>query len=295
MTDILIAQISDLHLGFEPQADEPNRRRLDAVIDTLLAMPRMPDLLLATGDLTEHGCADAYTALRDALSRCPWPVHLIPGNHDNRQQLAATFPEAPVHDGFSQYAIDLGALRILMLDTLEEGRHGGSYCDQRTTWLEAQLSAHPDQPTLVALHHPPIETGIGWMTAGQAEPWVQRLEAIIAKNPQIVRVIAGHIHRPILSDWAGTSVWVSPATAPQVALDLRPVTEEPDNRAMIIAEPPAFSLHLWNGRALISHVGIAQDGPVLARYSAAMQPLVQGMLAERSGTQSSIDPRLDTL
>lgn len=295
MTDLLIAQITDLHLGFAPGENEPNRQRLDAVIDTLLAMERAPDLMLATGDLTEHGTPDAYAALRDALGRCPWPVWLIPGNHDQRIPLRAAFPNIPVQDGFMDYALDAGALRILMLDTLEEGRHGGSFCERRAEWLAAELALHPDRPTLIALHHPPIETGIGWMSADPAEPWVERLAAVIAQHPQIVRVITGHVHRPIMAQWSGTSVWISPSTAPQVALDLRAVTGTPDDRAMIIAEPPGFSLHLWNGRSLVSHAGLATTGAVLARYTEAMQPLVQGMLDERAGTQSSIDPLSGTL
>lgn len=295
MTELLIAQITDLHLGFEPGADEPNRQRLEAVIDTLLAMPRTPDLMLATGDLTEHGTAEAYAALRSALDRCPWPVWLIPGNHDKRGPFSAAFPEIPVRDGFVHYALDAGPLRIIMLDTLEEGRHGGSYCERRAAWLAGELAAHPDRPTLIALHHPPIETGIGWMSADPAEPWVQRLAAVIAQHPQIVRVIAGHVHRPIMADWGETTVWISASTAPQVALDLRAATRAPDARAMIIAEPPGFSLHLWNGSLLVSHAGMADSGPVLARYTEGMQPLVQGLLDERAGTQSSIDPLSGTL
>ena len=46
---MLIAQITDTHLGFDPETpNEFNRQRLDAVVDSLLAMERHPDLLLAT-------------------------------------------------------------------------------------------------------------------------------------------------------------------------------------------------------------------------------------------------------
>ena len=34
----------------------------------------------------------------------------------------------------------------------------------RAAWLRARLDEAPDRPTLIALHHPPIATGIGWLT-----------------------------------------------------------------------------------------------------------------------------------
>ena len=57
---MLIAQITDIHLGFEP--DNPaefNRKRLDQTLRTLVAMNPQPDLLLATGDLADTGDDDA--------------------------------------------------------------------------------------------------------------------------------------------------------------------------------------------------------------------------------------------
>ena len=96
-------------------------------------------------------------------------------------------------------------------------------------------------------------------------------------------MIAGHIHRPIFTAWAGSTLSVAPSTAPQVALDLREITGVPDNRAMIIAEPPAYALHLWTGASLLSHVGYADAGPVLARYTEGMRPLVSHLLEEQAG------------
>jgi 3',5'-cyclic AMP phosphodiesterase CpdA len=47
---MLIAQITDIHLGFEPDTpDEFNRLRLDRTVQALLEMDPRPDLLLAPG------------------------------------------------------------------------------------------------------------------------------------------------------------------------------------------------------------------------------------------------------
>ena len=72
--------------------------------------------------------------------------------------------------------------------------------------------------------------------------------AIVEAQANIVAMIAGHLHRPIVTRWAGTTLAVCPATAPQVALDLEPMDPEaPDGRPMIVADQPWFALHYWNG------------------------------------------------
>ena len=48
-------------------------------------------------------------------------------------------------------------------------------------------------PAVVAMHHPPYPIGVRWIDRmGHARP--ERLAAVIARHPQVVRVIAGHVH-----------------------------------------------------------------------------------------------------
>lgn len=280
---MLIAQITDIHLGFEPgNAEEKNRRRLDAVLDALIEGPNRPDLLLATGDLTENGDPESYRQLAGALARCPFPVWPMVGNHDLRAPFLEAFPGAPTADGFVQHAMVQGGLHIILLDTLEEGRHGGGFCAGRAAWLRERLAERAEMPTLIALHHPPSPTGIGWMDMGGQEPWVARLGDVLADAPQVRALLCGHVHRAIASPWRGMTVCVCPSTAPQVALDLSPIAPgAPDARAMIVAEGPGYALHWWNGGDLASHFQTVQDAPVLARFDDAMRPLVDQMMAER--------------
>ena len=117
---MLIAQITDIHLGFDPDnPSEFNRKRLDQVLRVLTAMKPAPDLLLATGDLVDRGDSESYRRLSNALSICPFPVWPCMGNHDLRETFSEHFPDIPVVDGFVQYEVDAGALRFLIIDTLE--------------------------------------------------------------------------------------------------------------------------------------------------------------------------------
>ena len=159
---MLIAQVTDLHLGFTPgKPAEYNRKRLDEVLAALIHGPNRPDLLLVTGDLTDRGDDNSYRRAALALSACPFPVYPLVGNHDDRGCFARHFPGFE-DDGFIQYVVELGSLRLIVIDTSDPGRHGGAFCASRAAWLTQRLDADPGTPTVIVMHHPPMETGIAW-------------------------------------------------------------------------------------------------------------------------------------
>jgi 3',5'-cyclic AMP phosphodiesterase CpdA len=280
---VLIAQVTDIHLGFEP--DNPaefNRRRLDQVLQRMMAMTPKPDLLLATGDVVDRGDSDSYRRLKTALGQVDFPVWLCMGNHDDRENFSAWFPEVPVVDGFVHYVFEAGPLRMIVLDTLEEGRHGGAFCEVRAAWLTARLDEAADTPTVIVMHHPPVEVGIQWMNTHPADPWVTRFRSCVAGRTNIAGIICGHLHRPITCRWEGTTIAICASTAPQVALDLGPIDpERPDNRPMIIADAPAYALHYWNGRELVTHFDTADEHVMLAKFDKGMQGLVRSLIDEK--------------
>jgi 3',5'-cyclic AMP phosphodiesterase CpdA len=282
---MLVAQITDIHLGFDPgQPDELNRRRLDQVLAILAALDPLPDLLLATGDLADKGNdGESYARFNEAIAGLPFPVYPALGNHDSRPEFIAAFPDAPVADGYVQYAIEGFPVRILVLDTMEHGRHGGGFDAVRAAWLSARLAEAPDQPTMIALHHPPIETGLSWMTENPDAAWVVRLKAVVAAHSNIVALVTGHLHRPVLTLWAGTLLAACPSTAPLVALDLATIDpDRPDERAMVVADPPCFALHYWNGRELITHFDSAEQHEVLASFSPRRAAFIRMLQRERA-------------
>ncbi len=280
---MLIAQVTDIHLGFEPDnPSEFNRKRLDQVIRQLSAMKPQPDMLLATGDLVDRGDSASYRRLRNALAGCSFPVWPCLGNHDERANFSEWYPEIPVVDGFVQYEVETPELRLLFLDTLEDGRHGGAFCETRADWLRARLAEKTGTKTLIVMHHPPVEVGIEWMNTHSGEPWVMRFAEAIRGHDQIVGIVCGHLHRPITVGWQGRTIAICASTAPQVALDLAEIDPDaPDGRPMIIADPPAFALHRWNGQEFVSHFDNADEHVVLARFDDKMQDLVRSLLNER--------------
>lgn len=276
---LVIAQLTDIHLGFgSGGSDEPNAQRLAAVLDTVRELA--PDLVFVTGDLTQGGRPHDYARLAAALADLPCPVHLTVGNHDRRAAFAAAFPDTPMPDGFAQYVVEHPALRCIVLDTLREGRHGGSFCEVRAAWLAARL-AESEQPTLILLHHPPVAVGIAWMDPDPNAAWIARLRAAVAPHLHVVGMVAGHLHGASVSHWEGITVAIAPSVAPGLALSLAPIDPHlPDQRPMILDSTPGFALHRWHDGQLTTHFARV-PGPIIAQYDETLQPMVQEMIAER--------------
>jgi hypothetical protein len=165
---MLLCQISDPHIVPEGRLaygriDTPGM--LERCIRRILGLPRTPDALIVTGDLTDHATSEEYGLLGELLSPLPMPVYLAAGNHDDRDVLQQTFPDQPRlrgKDGFVQYVVDDFDVRLVVLDTVIPRAPGGELCGRRLGWLDRALS-ESDRPTVIAQHHPPFITGMTFM------------------------------------------------------------------------------------------------------------------------------------
>ncbi|VWC04490.1 metallophosphatase [Burkholderia lata] len=243
---MLLAQISDLHIKRPGQLAY---RRVDTAaalsrcIEKLNALVPRPDAVLVTGDLTDFGHDEEYGNLRGLLAALEIPYYLMIGNHDDRAGLRRAFADrAELQAGeFVQYALDVGAVRVLALDSQVPGASYGDLCDARLAWLAAQLDAARDRPVIVALHHPPFASGIGHMDKLRLAPAASaKLDALLRGYPNVERVLCGHVHRTMFTRFGGTLAAAVPSPAHQVAFDLRT-----DGPSAFRLEPPAFAVHRY--------------------------------------------------
>ena len=282
---MLIAQITDAHVLPEGQAFRgvvDTGAGLAAAVAALNALHPRPDIVLFTGDLANDGQGAEYDRLRALLAPLELPLAAVPGNHDRRAGLRAALagnPWLPAGTGPEDettrlhQVIEGFALRLIGLDTLDAAMgNGGSLGREDCAWLEARLAEAPDRPTVIFMHHPPFATGIGHMDA-IACTGAGALARVVARHPQVLRLLCGHVHRPVTTGWAGTVACIAPALCHQVALDL-----DPEAEAAFVQEPPALMLHLWRpgggeeaGAGLVSHIlPLGDHGP--ARSFATGQP-----------------------
>ncbi len=250
----LIAQITDMHIrpsGKKAYGVVDTEAMLRAAVSSIVAQPRQPDLVIATGDLTDCGLIEEYELLRDILKPLPMPVYLIPGNHDRRQNLRLVFGGdgyLPMNGEFLHYTIEDHDLRLIGLDTVVAGKGHGELDSSRLAWLKARLDEQPERPTLIFMHHPPFPTGLQHMDSINCRDGAAMAE-ILKGRSNIERVVCGHHHRSIQIRWAGTVGSVAPSVAHQVVLDL-----QPHDDATFTMEPPGYHMHLWEQPAgLITH------------------------------------------
>jgi 3',5'-cyclic-AMP phosphodiesterase len=148
-----------------------------------------------------------------------------------------------------QYAADLGPLRLVVIDTTRPGEDPGALDEERLAWLDAELLAAPREPTLLAMHHPPLLTGMPALDEiGLPAEDRRALGAVVERHPQVRRIVAGHMHRPIAAELAGRAVLAVPSTYMQARFDLH--SEEP----RLAPDPAGFALHVLCGGEVISHV-----------------------------------------
>ena len=97
------------------------------------------------------------------------------------------------------------------------------------------------------MHHPPILTGIGGLDSiGLTNR--EALGALLARSPQVRRVIAGHVHRGAFGVIGGCGVVACPSTNLQTKLEIG------SEGFTTVREPPAFAVHALVEGELVSHV-----------------------------------------
>lgn len=250
---MLIAQLSDPHVcapGTLYQGLVDSNAMFAAAIRRLATLDPAPDLVLLTGDITEHAAPEEYRLARQLMAEIRQPILAIPGNHDEREAFRAAFADmgylpatGPLH-----FARKHGPLRIIGLDISVPGQHHGDFNDATAAWLEATLAADPDRPTLIMLHQPPIETGIGFIDTYRCFNG-ERLAAIVARYPAVERILCGHVHRHMSLRFGGTLLQIAPSTTTAIALRLAPGAEPAS-----YVEPPALLLHHWRAdEGMVTH------------------------------------------
>jgi Icc protein len=247
----LLAQLSDPHVNDD---DDRPASALAAAVRSVVALDPAPGAVLVSGDLTEHGSPSEYERVRELLLALTMPVHVLAGNHDDRAALRKSFPLPPAiaDDGSEDYhyATRCGPLRLIGCDTTQPGRDDGTFGADRLAWLEARLSEDRDTPTVVAMHHLPLPTGIPAMDAiGLPRADRVAIDELVAAFPHVGMLVAGHVHRAVVGTLGGCAVFACPSTYLQLALDLL----EP-SRITLEPAPPGFGLHIAVAGELVSHV-----------------------------------------
>jgi len=261
-----IAQISDLHIkrpGQLAYGRVDTAKALERCIATLNAFKPAPDVVVISGDLADTPTIEEYDYLKRMLKALNLPFAGIPGNHDSRKMMREAFPQNAYafSSGPLNQRLEIGELDLLLLDSSVPGRPHGELDVPTLRWLDTALTSSTSRPALLFLHHPPFIAGI-WHMDHQNLQNAEDLASIVRRHPRVQLIATGHVHRAILTMFAGRPCTICPAPNHAVDLDLAELLE-PSFRV----EPPAFHLHSWfpgeGYGSLVTHqVPIGEfDGP----------------------------------
>jgi 3',5'-cyclic AMP phosphodiesterase CpdA len=255
---MLIAHLSDPHITTGPLGGQP-AAGLQLALARVMALRPLPDCVVITGDLTDHGRPDEYLALRSVIGDFPLPVHLVTGNHDNRETLLDTFGGGPLlgESLEAHYTVEYPEATVVVLDSLIPGSPAGRLGPEQLAWLDDVLDRRPDVPAVLGLHHPPVPVGIPFLD-GMRLLDGEALGEVIDAHPNVVRVMAGHVHRTVSTGLLA----VAPSTYRQTGLVL-----DSDDPPGYLAEPTGFLLHMLSGATVVTHsVAVSHAGAQLGAY-----------------------------
>jgi Icc protein len=212
-----LVQLTDTHLLAEPDGvmlGIPLRDSLRRVVEAIQhdGAP-LPDRVLVTGDLSQDGTPASYAAVGQLLAPLGVPCHGLPGNHDAGPALRNALNQPPFRP---DCVVEASGWRVVLLDSTVPGAVHGAFPDAALDALDATLSAQPDTPTLLALHHGPFPVGAAWLDPiNLRDP--DGFRQVITDHPHVRLVLFGHIHQDAGAQWGDTHLLSGPSTGFQFA------------------------------------------------------------------------------
>lgn len=244
----VVAHLSDTHLlagGAPLYGSVDTVGHLGRALASLERSTAKPQAIVVTGDLADLGERDAYRRLRSvvepAAERMGAQIIWVMGNHDERadycRELFGDVPDRPDEArgdrsdpdpesdpdpdpepvlnadfaGPQNRVYDIDGLRVISFDSTVPGYHHGDVTPGQLDWLAATLATPAPHGTLLAMHHPPIPTPL-LEAMGILELRHQPELAAVLRGSDVRAILAGHLHYPTHSTFAGIPVSVASAT-----------------------------------------------------------------------------------
>lgn len=238
-----LVQITDCHLYASEEGRLLGLPTLDsfhAVLDSVRAESVTPDLLLATGDLSQDASTESYRHLCAGVANLPYPCFWLPGNHDLPDVMSTALQGANVHP---HKQILAGNWQIILLDSVVANRVYGRLDADQIELVYQALEAYPDRHALIVLHHHPVNVDCFWLdTIGLNNP--EPLFEAFAEHPQKVALLWGHIHQEFDREVAGIRMLATPSTCVQFKPhtdDFQADTESPGYRLLTLHDDGRIS------------------------------------------------------
>ena len=128
---------------------------------------------------------------------------------------------------------DIGAWRIVLLDSVVPQQAGGRISVEMLTKLDEELGRARQRHAMVCLHHHPVAMHSRWLDnvglSNANEFW-----SVIDSHPQVKAVVWGHVHQAFEGVRRGVRLIATPSTCAQF--------QPRSDQFVIDNQPPAYRL-----------------------------------------------------
>jgi 3',5'-cyclic AMP phosphodiesterase CpdA len=191
-------QISDSHIGFNKEGVNTDvAGTLKEAIARINALPKQPDFILHTGDLTHLSDAEEFDSLDQLLKGLKTKqIFFVPGEHDvtgdNGKLYLERFGEYSKGSGW--YSFDHHGIHFVgLVNVIDIQQNGlGSLGAEQLAWLEDDLNGRSSETPIVVFAHIPLwevypQWGWGTDDGAKALGYLKRFGSVTVLN--------GHIHQ----------------------------------------------------------------------------------------------------
>ena len=210
---VRVAQVTDTHLE-QQRGGRLLGMDTDASLKHVLELVRSspPQLVLATGDLANHGTDEAYARVRERFDELGVPWFWLPGNHDDRGAMQRGLGRgAPM-----VRCVLVGNWQIVLLDSTVPGEVGGRLGPDELAMLDGLLGTVQAEHALVCLHHHPVDIGCAWLDEQRVEDG-EAFIAMLRRHARVRAVLWGHVHQDIDRMHGNIRLMATPSTCIQFA------------------------------------------------------------------------------
>ena len=180
------------------------------------------DGVIITGDISDDGSTASYSDAYDILKELHLPLLAIPGNHDLRQPMMNYFAKDTdiKSSEFFDWVYETNDTKVIGLDTLVEGQNHGMLRSESLNLLFEKLNQTTEKNIILAIHHPPINTGIPFMDEIGLKNSDELSECLDAAS-QPIRILCGHVHGIYHGSLGIHSVVTAPSTCTRFSFNKR--------------------------------------------------------------------------
>jgi len=217
--NLLICQLSDMHFidsDKKLNGQVNTKQQFIKAINFCNSLDPQPDIFIMSGDLI-HDNPNFYDKFIELSNKLQKPYYLMIGNHDHRNRLTKIISNKKLVDkyGYINFSIDEFPIRIIAIDTVIDKTNGGEISSTTFYWLKNELDRDLKKPTIIFMHHPPINIGSIVFDNIKCINGSKFLQ-LTSNYKNIIKIIFGHIHCKFKKNFLNQELMSCPSSAFQI-------------------------------------------------------------------------------